>query len=142
MDSRVSLITLVTPDLAASRRFYVDGLGWEVVGEAEGEVVFVRLSPTQLLSLWDAPSSRGEIGDTGEPAASAIVLAHNVSSPAAVDAVVADVVRAGGTVMHEPRRREWGGYSGYVADPVGFRWEIAFNPGDVGVELMRASGLA
>jgi uncharacterized glyoxalase superfamily protein PhnB len=25
-------------------------------------------------------------------------------------------------------RRDWGGYSGYFADPDGYRWEIATNP--------------
>ncbi len=29
MDQRVSFITLVVTDLDATRRFYVDGLGWE-----------------------------------------------------------------------------------------------------------------
>ena len=28
--------------------------------------------------------------------------------------------------------RDWGGYTGYFADPDGFRWEVAFNPGPVG----------
>ena len=25
-------------------------------------------------------------------------------------------------------KRDWGGYTGYFADPDGFRWEIAVNP--------------
>jgi uncharacterized glyoxalase superfamily protein PhnB len=24
--------------------------------------------------------------------------------------------------------RDWGGYTGYFADPDGYRWEIAYNP--------------
>ncbi len=28
--------------------------------------------------------------------------------------------------------REWGGYTGYFADPDGHRWEVAFNPGEIG----------
>ncbi|WP_368854345.1 hypothetical protein [Gulbenkiania mobilis] len=28
--------------------------------------------------------------------------------------------------------RAWGGYSGYFADPDGFRWEVAWAPGPVG----------
>ncbi len=27
--------------------------------------------------------------------------------------------------------REWGGYSGYFADPDGFRWEVAWAPGPI-----------
>jgi uncharacterized glyoxalase superfamily protein PhnB len=27
-----------------------------------------------------------------------------------------------------PKTQSWGGYTGYFADPDGFRWEVAFNP--------------
>lgn len=36
---------------------------------------------------------------------------------------------AGARVVGAPVDREWGGYSGYVADPEGNRWEIAWLPG-------------
>ncbi len=32
--------------------------------------------------------------------------------------------------MTDAVEREWGGYSGYFADPDGFRWEVAVNPHD------------
>ena len=32
----------------------------------------------------------------------------------------------------EAAEREWGGYTGYFADPDGFRWEVAYNPGEIG----------
>lgn len=38
-------------------------------------------------------------------------------------------VRSGGVTG--PIRRDWGGYSGYFADPDGFRWEVAHHPGDI-----------
>jgi len=38
-------------------------------------------------------------------------------------------VAAGARVVGAPVDREWGGYSGYVADPEGNRWEIAWLPG-------------
>jgi catechol 2,3-dioxygenase-like lactoylglutathione lyase family enzyme len=34
-----------------------------------------------------------------------------------------------GTVVKQPERVFWGGYSGYVADPDGHLWELAHNPG-------------
>jgi len=40
------------------------------------------------------------------------------------------------TLVVAPAAREWGGYSGYVADPDGFRWEIAYNPGPVGQSVL------
>ncbi len=33
-------------------------------------------------------------------------------------------------------QREWGGYSGYFADPDGFRWEVAVNPGEIGQSVL------
>lgn len=38
------------------------------------------------------------------------------------------VIAAGGALVAAPQRREWGGYTAYVADPEGYRWEIAHNP--------------
>ena len=34
--------------------------------------------------------------------------------------------------VSEAVQRDWGGYTGYFADPDGYRWEIAVNPGPVG----------
>ena len=39
------------------------------------------------------------------------------------DAVTA-AVSAGATAVASPVERDWGGYSGYFADPEGHRWEI------------------
>ena len=34
------------------------------------------------------------------------------------------------------QRRAWGGYTGYFADPDGFRWEIAMNPDPLGALVL------
>lgn len=62
-------------------------------------------------------------------AAGGVALAHNVRSAREVDALVADWAGAGGAVVREPVRTVYGGYAGYVADPDGHLWEIAYNPG-------------
>jgi predicted lactoylglutathione lyase len=58
--------------------------------------------------------------------------------------VVEEMQAAGGTVVAEPVRTSWGGVTAYVADPDGFRWEIAWNPGLVvapdGTVRMEADG--
>ena len=36
---------------------------------------------------------------------------------------------AGARSIAGPVEREWGGYSGYLADPEGNRWEITWAPG-------------
>jgi uncharacterized glyoxalase superfamily protein PhnB len=55
-------------------------------------------------------------------------LAHNVESPEAVDATLAEAVAAGATLVKPGQKVFWGGYSGYFADPDGFYWEVAHNP--------------
>ncbi len=143
MDARITFVTLAVRDLEATRRFYVDGLGWRAAFEAPGEVIFVRVAPTVMLSLWDRAAFEAEVGaiasGDGIPP---ITLAHNLPDEAGVDRVMTDAAAAGAAIVTPPTRRAWGGYSGYFADPDGFRWEIAYNPGPLGVELMRDAGLA
>jgi hypothetical protein len=52
----------------------------------------------------------------------AVTLAHDVGSPADVDRVVATMTAAGGSLLKAPTATDWGGYSGYVADPDGHPW--------------------
>lgn len=128
MDQHVTLITLGVADVAVSRRFYLDGLGWEPLLDLEGEITFFQVGHGLLLGIWDI----GKLGaDAGAPAAAgtSFTLASNVDSEAAVDTAVARVRAAGGTVLKEPQWAEFGGYHAYVADPDGHRWEIAYNPG-------------
>ena len=143
MDARITFVTLAVRDLAATRRFYVDGLGWQPAFEAPGEVIFVRVGAAVMLSLWDRAAFEAEVGAAAAgPGIPPITLAHNMPDVAGVDAVMADAAAAGGEIVVPPAHRSWGGYSGYFADPDGFRWEVAYNPGPLGVELMRDAGLA
>jgi hypothetical protein len=130
MEPRLSLVSLVVRDLAESRRFYIDGLGWPVEIEVPEEVVMVRLAGGMVLSLWQEDKARVELGDIGRaPGAPPFSLAHNVGSEAEVDAVLESAKAAGASVPSPAIAREWGGYSGYFIDPDGFRWEVAHNPG-------------
>lgn len=129
MDQRLSLVTLVVADLPATRRFYVDGLGWEPLLEAPGEVLMFRVADRVVLSLWDESHARAELGPVSTGGTPPVTLAHNVASRAAVDQVLDDAQRAGAPLASDAVDREWGGYSGYFADPDGFRWEVAWAPG-------------
>ena len=105
-------------------------------------MIFLRVAPTVMLSLWSRAGFEAEVGPL--PTAGGLApftLSHNMPDPAGVDAVLADAAAAGAEITRPAQRREWGGYSGYFADPDGFRWEVAYNPGPVGVELMQAAGL-
>jgi uncharacterized glyoxalase superfamily protein PhnB len=57
-----------------------------------------------------------------------VTLAHNVRSPAEVDAVIARARGAGATIGRDPAPTFWGGYSGLFIDPDGHPWEVAHNP--------------
>ncbi len=129
MEPRLSLVTLGVTDLDAARRFYVDGLGWRPVLDA-GEAVFIQVGHGLLLSLYGRADLAREAGTAAGPTEPPpVALAHNVDGEDEVHRVVAAVRAAGGEVVAEPSRASWGGTSAYVADPDGFRWEIAHNPG-------------
>ena len=46
-----------------------------------------------------------------------------------VAAVLEEAERAGGTIRRPANVMDWGGTSGAFADPEGYVWEIAYNPG-------------
>jgi uncharacterized protein len=132
MQPRVDIITLGVPDLAAARRFYVDGLGWQPTFEVPGEIVFLRVGHGLVLGLWHADELERDVNPTA-PARPAtgpapFSLAHNVDSDEEVAEVLASAERAGGTVLKPAQRGEVGFVHGYFADPAGFRWEVAHNP--------------
>jgi catechol 2,3-dioxygenase-like lactoylglutathione lyase family enzyme len=126
MEQRISLITLGVADLERARAFY-EALGWETRAEPGADVVFFQTGG-MVFALWDrarlAQDSGVELGD----GYGGVTLAHNVTSPAAVDSIVAQARAAGARVTREPGATFWGGYSGVFTDPDGYPWEIAHNP--------------
>jgi catechol 2,3-dioxygenase-like lactoylglutathione lyase family enzyme len=132
MEPRISFVTLAVRDLEASRRFYVDGLGWAPELDVPGEVVMIRVGDRLVLSLWDEAHFEAEVGTVGRgDGVLPFTLAHNVASADQVDSVLEEARRAGADAG-EAAERDWGGYTGYFADPDGVRWEIAWNPGPIG----------
>jgi catechol 2,3-dioxygenase-like lactoylglutathione lyase family enzyme len=132
MDPRITFVTLAVRDLDAARRFYVGGLGWVPELDVPGEVVMIRAGERLILSLWDEAHFEAEVGRIGRgDGVLPFTLAHNVATRDEVDAVLDDARRAGAEVG-EAADRDWGGYTGYFADPDGVRWEIAYNPDPIG----------
>ena len=140
MDQRISFLTLAVRDLEASRRFYVDGLGWTPDLEVEGDVIMIMAGERLVLSLWDRDHFQAEVGQiTQGPTDGGVApftISHNVATPEEVDAVLATARAAGADPVHDAVEREWGGYTGYFADPDGYRWEIATNPGPIGQKVL------
>ncbi|WP_426243928.1 VOC family protein [Nocardioides sp. LHG3406-4] len=138
MDQRVSFITLAVRDLAASRAFYADGLAWEPALDVPGEVLMFKVADRVVLSLWDETAFEAEVGQPINRGGgiAPITLAHNCATTEGVDRVLAAARVAGADPVQPGEQREWGGYSGYFADPDGFRWEVAYNPGPIGQEVL------
>ncbi len=127
MKPRISMVALGVKDLAASQKFYEEGLGLPKVDGPPG-VAFFDLNGTWLgLSPMDDQAK--DIGVSVQASGYAgINLVHNVASEAEVDRVVEDAKKAGASVIKPPIRADWGGYHGYFADPDGHIWEVAHNP--------------
>jgi predicted lactoylglutathione lyase len=137
MDQRISFLTLAVRDLQASKRFYVDGLGWTPELEVEGDVVMIMAGERLVLSLWGRDHFEAEVGEIAmESGIAPFTISHNVVTEAEVDAVLATARAAGADPVHDAQRREWGGYTGYFGDPDGYRWEIATNPGPIGEKVL------
>ena len=126
MEQRVSLVTLGVRDLVRARAFY-EALGWRTRAEPGDDVVFFQAGG-MVVALWDRTALAEDTGVADADGFGGIVLAHNVRSPADVDAVVAQAADAGATVTRAPAETFWGGYSGAFLDPEGHPWEIAHNP--------------
>jgi catechol 2,3-dioxygenase-like lactoylglutathione lyase family enzyme len=136
MEPRISFITLAARDLAATRAFYVDGLGWTPELDVPGEVVMIKVGEHLVLSLWDAAQFEAEVGPIAQSDGTPpFTLAHNVATRDDVDAVLAEA-RAAGAQTQQGQEREWGGYTGYLTAPDGVRWEIAYNPGPIGQAVL------
>jgi len=133
MDQRISFITLAVADLGATHRFYVDGLGWTPELYVPDEVLMIRTGEHLVLSLWAESGFEAEVGPVrrGEGIVP-VTIAHNVRTEDEVDAILELARSAGADPVVAGERRDWGGYTGYFADPDGFRWEIAVNPGPIG----------
>lgn len=127
MEQRISIVTLGVKELAASRRFYVDGLGWkpafennEIMFFQAGGMVFALFLRDKLAEDFQAnPTTFGR---------TAMALAHNVRIKKEVEPLMKIAEAAGATVLKPAQEASWGGYSGYFADPDGFAWEVAWNP--------------
>jgi len=133
MEQRVSFITLAVRDLDRTRAFYVGGLGWTPALDVPGEVLMLQVGEHLVLSLWDTAAFEAEVGAIARGAGvPPVTLAHNVPTRSQVDEVLAIARAAGADPVFEAVERDWGGYTGYFADPDGFRWEIAWNPGPIG----------
>lgn len=125
MQQQISVITLGVDDLLRAKHFYGQGFGWTPVFEAE-EIVFFQMNGL-MLGLWAKRALLEDMRRTS-PTPGAMTLAHNVGSREEVSPLMARLVLAGGTLLRSADSPPHGGFRGYVADPDGHAWKIAYNP--------------
>lgn len=127
MQPRISMITLGVADLQRAVRFYEEGLGFPRM-ESPPTVAFFTLNGTWLgLYGREALAEDATVPAQGS-GFRGVTLSHNVKTEAEVEAVLAQAVAAGATLVKPAQKVFWGGYSGYFQDPDGHLWEVAHNP--------------
>jgi uncharacterized protein len=127
---RLTVVTLGVRDFRASLKFY-EALGFERKMRATGDEVAFLDAGGVVLALWHWNSLAEDEALPAEPVSSyrATSLAWNCKTPAEVDDAFARAVAAGGKVLRQPEKTDYGGYRGYFADPDGHVWEIVTAPG-------------
>ena len=128
---RLTVITLGVSDIRASIAFY-DTLGFSRRLKATGEAVafYDTGGPVLALFHWDQLAADAALPDKPRPTTfRGITLAWNCATREEVDAVLAFAVDKGAALLKAAHETDYGGYSGYFADPDGQPWEVVVAPG-------------
>ncbi|MBM7488597.1 catechol 2,3-dioxygenase-like lactoylglutathione lyase family enzyme [Bradyrhizobium sp. GM2.2] len=132
---RLTVITLGVNDIRASIAFY-DALGFSRRLKVTGETVafYDTGGPVLALFPWDQLAVDAKLPDHPRPSTfRGMTLAWNCRAREEVDAVLVFAVSKGAALLKAAHETDYGGYSGYFADPDGHPWEVVVAPGiDVG----------
>ena len=119
----IAAITLFVDDLAATKQFYLDVFGLPVIFEDADSAVFKF--GTTLINLLRTTAAPGLIEPASvapRDAGSRFQFTIDVDD---VDAMCAELVRRGVTLLNGPMDRPWGVRTASFVDPGGHIWEIA-----------------
>jgi len=126
--ARVSIVTLGVSDLARSTKFY-QALGWKLTAVSSSQISFfctaggvLALYPFDLLAKDATLPALRSSGFGG------VTLAINVERPEDVQPGLDSAKAAGAKILKPATKADWGGVSGYFADPDGYPWEVAWAP--------------
>jgi uncharacterized protein len=129
MEQRLSLVTLGVHDVSRAQAFY-EAIGWRMDGGVDDDTDHVTFFQAGglILALWERAKLEEDSGVEDSGGWGGVTLAHNVRSPAEVDAVLAEARAAGANIARSGAATFWGGYSGVFIDLDGHPWEVAHNP--------------
>ena len=126
--ARINIITLGVSDLQASAGFYA-ALGWTRSAASSEEIVWFKTAGSILgLFPYHSLAADAHLPASPRPAFGGVTLAINLPTADAVQPALEEAETAGGTIIKPASKADWGGVSGYFADPDGHAWEIAWNP--------------
>ena len=126
MEKRLGTLTLGVRDLARSRAFYEQGLGWTRDG-GEDDIAFYQLNGI-VLGLYEWPKLAIDAGvDQAGSGFRGVTLAYCVRERDELEGVLAEAQAAGGKILIQARDTFWGSRDGYFADPDGHLWEVQWN---------------
>jgi catechol 2,3-dioxygenase-like lactoylglutathione lyase family enzyme len=131
--ARLGVVTLGVTDFQRSVQFY-ERLGFERKMRATGDAIAFFETGTCVIALfrWDMLAEDAQVGVDPRPTAfRGSTLAWMCSSPDEVDDAMAHALDAGAHLLKPAQRTDFGGYSGYFADPDGHVWEAVMAPGFV-----------
>ena len=126
MQQQIAVVTLGVSDLERSQSYYREGFGWNPVFENE-EIAFYQMNGL-VFGTWLKSSLEEDTKQQGLTPPGAVTLAHNVTEEGEVQTVIDKLVSAGATLLREADAPPQGGRRGYISDPDGHIWEIAWNP--------------
>ena len=126
MPVQVTTIMIGVRDLARARKFYAEGLGCAIDKDYPNFVSFSLGEGSSSLALYEWEAAAADAGVSPEGAGFRGVSFHYiVASRQAVDEVMSKAKAAGGAMVKAAAGAQWGGYSGYFADPDGHLWKVA-----------------
>ena len=127
---RLTVITLGVADMRRSIVFY-EALGFIRKMHATGDAVAFFDTGATVIGLfpWDQLAKDATLPDHPRPGAfRGMTLAWNCGSAQEVDDVIAFAVSKGARLLKIAHETDYGGYSGYFADPDGHPWEAVVAP--------------
>ena len=130
--ARFTVITLGVSNMRASIAFY-EALGFhaKISRDRRGRrVLRHRRHGASRCFPWDQLAQDVTLPDQPRPQAfRGATLAWNCRSTEEVDAVLDFAISKGASLLKPAHQTDYGGYSGYFADPDGHPWEAVVAPG-------------
>ena len=127
---RFTVVTLGVGDMRKSIAFY-DALGFARKFRATGEAVALFDTGATVIGLfpWDQLAQDVKLPENPRPQTfRGVTLAWNCNSTEEVDAVLDFAISKGAELLKPAHKTDYGGYSGYFADPDGHPWEVVIAP--------------